>query len=132
MCCVCVPNCIVPYHKHIVAFHFVTLSYPLLQEESQNGWTDKPNNYIDQLPTTKQLESAANGVCNSHPPPLVQKGRRSMKEMDGLCPKTINEKANNLNVNPGTPPSPQTPNEHEAMVRIEPAKVVYECKSSFV
>jgi len=59
----------------------------------------------------------------------MQKGRRSVKEMDTLCPKTINEKANDLNVNPGTPPSPQTPNEHEALVRIEQAKVVYESKA---
>lgn len=103
----------------------ILLHYVVLQEESQNGWTDKPNNYVDQLPTTKQLESAANGVCNSHP---SQKGRRTIKEMDALCPKTINEKANNLNFNPGTPPSPQTPNEHEALVRIEQAKVVYESK----
>jgi len=65
-------------------------------------------------------------MCNPHP---MQKGRRLMKEVDALCPKTINEKANDLNVNPGTPPSPQTPNEHEALVKIEQAQVVYKHKT---
>jgi len=98
-----------------------------LQEETSNGWNDKPNNYIDQLPTTKQLSVPLGGACV---PPHVNHKNVINKDSDMLFPKTVNVKAP-LNVDPNTPPSPLSPsplssNDEAALVRIEQNKVVFE------
>lgn len=98
-----------------------------LQEETSNGWNDKPNNYVHQLPTTKQLSvPLGGGACV--PPSAVTHKNVVSKDSDTLFPKTVNVKAP-MNVDPTTPPSPLSPlspTDEAALVRIEQSKVVFE------
>ena len=98
----------------------------LQEETNSNGWSEKPNNYIDQLPTTKQLSVPLGGGAGV-PSTINHKNIITKESNDTLFPKTVNVKAP-MNVDPTTPPSPLSPSDEAALVRIEQDKVVFESK----
>ena len=95
------------------------------EEPTTNGWNEKPNNFVDKLPT-KQLSVPLGGVGGASVHSPVTHKNVVTKDSDTLLSKRVNVEAP-MNVDPTTPPSPLSPNDDEsALVRVGQNKVVFE------